>query len=479
MANVNHTEMIEEDAADLQFPKDCWSCVTVKHMQDAEIFTSDPVCCICKLTLSEPYVKCALCNNIMLCPTCFSNGCEINNHKNDHDYIIIKNEFSLIENSNWTAREELNLLDIIQDCGIGNWCDISRRMGGKTPDECKTHYLNNYIDNQALPGLPKIPETEASLFGCEAIPYMFKLHDLEEPPRYGINTPNNRLLAGYNPARSDFEVNFDNHAELLISEMKYNEFLHNDDDKIVDYNLGINLQMAIIDSYNNRLKERARRNKIIRDHGLIAFRRTISWLNRYDATITRTISEKLLIFMQLVNGMEFDYIMEGLHHAGELRNYLNRLSELRKNGLTQFSSVPMYQKLLKSKQENDKERRLYMNNIEYSWRSVLPENMTNNSNNNSPMINSTFSHRKLPQPLEIKGMPGYDKLMDSERDLCSNARIVPESYLDFKQLLITENKKHTSLKLAQARGLLKIDVNKTRKIYDFLAEHGYINKPSQ
>ncbi|XP_076289971.1 transcriptional adapter 2A isoform X1 [Lasioglossum baleicum] len=479
MANPNLTDMTEEDAADLQFPKDCSSSRTENIENDVEldvsvvkdeIITSDPTCRVCKSALMEPYIRCAVCSNTDLCPSCFSSGCEINDHRNDHDYIIIKNEFPLIQGSGWTAKQELEFLDVLQECGFGNWGDISKRMQGKSAEECRNHYLQHYIDNQSIPGLPKIKETKTSLFGCDPIPYLYKLQDLEEPPRFTPNTLNCKLLAGYNPARSDFEVNFDNHAELIISELDYDEFDLSD-----NYELGKALQIAMVQAYNNRLKERTRRRRIIRNHGLIAFRRTISWIQRYECTITRTIAERLLIFMQLMGGLEFDFIMEGLHRVGELKNYLHKLCEFRSNGLTHFHSVVLFQKLSKLRQENDRERKQYLNNPEYSWKSILPGcNVTATSS--TP---NTISQRKTAPPLAIKGLPGYEKLTPAEKELCSVTRIVPANYLDFKQLLIGENKKNGYLRLAQARVLLKIDVNKTRKIYDFLTEQGYINKPNQ
>ena len=60
--------------------------------------------------------------------------------------------------------------------------------------------------------------------------------------------------------------------------------------------------------------------------------------------------------------------------------------------------------------------------------------------------------------------------------LCGQIRLVPEAYVEFKRTLMTECLKQGSLKLAQARSLIKIDVNKTRKIYDFLYHEGMINK---
>lgn len=417
----------------------------------------------------EPYVRCAVCANVEICLPCFAKGCEIDTHKNDHNYMIIKNEFPLIDGNGWSAKQELKLLDLVQQCGFGNWTDISRTMG-KPAKECKQHYMQHYVDNRTLPGLPRIKESRASLFGSDTFPYLYKLQDLEEPPRFAPDTINAKLLAGYNAARSDFEVNFDNHAESLVADLDLDDFQPDDN----MYELGQALQAAMVQAYNNRLKERMRRRRIIRKHGLIAFRKVMFWIQRYDNTITRPHAERLLTFMQLVDGMDFDYIMEGLHRVGELKNRINTLLEFRRNGLKHFHSVPMFQKLNKLRQENERERKQYLSNPEYSWKNVLPGYVTNSSNPTP----STSLQRKVAPPLPIKGLPGYEKLTSDERELCSVARIVPSSYLDFKHLLIAENKKSGSLKLAQARVLLKIDVNKTRKIYDFLGEEGYINKPT-
>ena len=53
---------------------------------------------------------------------------------------------------------------------------------------------------------------------------------------------------------------------------------------------------------------------------------------------------------------------------------------------------------------------------------------------------------------------------------------MPNAYLDFKTILINDCRREGFLRLARARNLIKIDVNKTRKIYDFLLKHGVISK---
>lgn len=55
-------------------------------------------------------------------------------------------------------------------------------------------------------------------------------------------------------------------------------------------------------------------------------------------------------------------------------------------------------------------------------------------------------------------------------------RLIPTSFLQYKSILINECRRNGSLRLAGARNAIKIDVNKTRKIYDLLLEEGFINK---
>jgi len=53
--------------------------------------------------------------------------------------------------------------------------------------------------------------------------------------------------------------------------------------------------------------------------------------------------------------------------------------------------------------------------------------------------------------------------------------LTPQLYLDIKAVLTAECAKQGYLKKQQARSLIKIDVNKTAAIFDFLQEHGWIN----
>ena len=78
--------------------------------------------------------------------------------------------------------------------------------------------------------------------------------------------------------------------------------------------------------------------------------------------------------------------------------------------------------------------------------------------------------RRTYAPMDIVGLPKYDQLTEEERQICSDNRVVPQIYLQIKQIMIQECLKQDGLKLADIRPLVKIDVNKTRKLYDYFLQ---------
>ena len=54
---------------------------------------------------------------------------------------------------------------------------------------------------------------------------------------------------------------------------------------------------------------------------------------------------------------------------------------------------------------------------------------------------------------------------------------MPDIYLSSKSLMVSQCIKKNGLRLLDARKLLKINVNKTRKMYDYLVDTGDIWQP--
>lgn len=81
-------------------------------------------------------------------------------------------------------------------------------------------------------------------------------------------------------------------------------------------------------------------------------------------------------------------------------------------------------------------------------------------------------------PLDISNTEGRDLLSPREQELCCHLRLAPRVYLTIKDNLLSEYHKHGNLKRAKARQMVKIDVNKTGKVYDFFVLSGWIKNPS-
>lgn len=472
-------------------------------------------CAICKKELKdEPVIRCYECSCVDLCVQCFSLGLETQQHQSHHKYQVDRRHSPIFSTSDWPADLELDLLNAVLEFGYGNWIDIGKRIPCKSPEEIRIHFNEYYLENRD--NLPNFPAFGTNMIASIQSNPSYKYSALvisEEPPRFPINTPQYRYFAGYNVARSDFEIEYENSAELLLTNIDFDEENESDDaddnnetngedsDKTdcietnknygnVDSNDDNNendefeaesksegneqdlmreLKLVIVQQYNECLKERMRRKRIIRNHGLLLLRKFPITLNKYENSITKSALERLYPFMQLISGIRFDYILEGLDKEMELKRYFCRLKNFRECGLKRFYSCKIYEKLKASRDEMLKDLlQLKQNPI----RSLTSVNLQVKPLITKPVTNT----RKPAPPLNILLLPGYEKLTEEERELCSNARIVPESYFTFKDLLINENNKNNGIRLATARQLIKIDVNKTRKLFNFLRDKNLITQ---
>jgi len=57
-------------------------------------------------------------------------------------------------------------------------------------------------------------------------------------------------------------------------------------------------------------------------------------------------------------------------------------------------------------------------------------------------------------------------------------RVTPDTYVFYRRQLFDLNNAHGVVRLGAARSVCKIDVNKTRKIYNLLVDEGVIQRPT-
>lgn len=97
------------------------------------------------------------------------------------------------------------------------------------------------------------------------------------------------------------------------------------------------------------------------------------------------------------------------------------------------------------------------------------------------MVNSSISvcvstvREKMVAAHDISRLSGVERLSPEERELCQTCRLHPQALLSYMAQLEGEGQRCGQLRLADARRLLKIDVNKTRKIFNYLVSQGRIS----
>ncbi len=112
----------------------------------------DGCCSSCHLVLKQPFVSCHPCKGVLICLECFSKGKEFDKHKNNHRYRIVHENFAVCDdNTAWSHTEESKLLEALVQKGEGNWDDISKTLGNKSPQECQLHYEKFYLENGTFP----------------------------------------------------------------------------------------------------------------------------------------------------------------------------------------------------------------------------------------------------------------------------------------------------------------------------------------
>ena len=430
----------------------------------------DDTCPGCSLPLHEPYIKCGQCPGYNLCASCFSNGYESDCHKNDHSYQIITTKFPIFEKG-WQADEESKLLDALADCGPGNWQAIASRLPGKTKMECYEHYMRCYVNDPKYP-LPQFPNPPVP---TTLHPIVFKAS--EDPCRPLPDSYRAHHMSGYLAARGDFIEEYDNCAEWIVKDI----FSENEDSPILKA-----LKLAIIKIYLSRLNERARRKKIIRMYGLI---NSSNHLKRLPQEIQQ-IEAKLQPLMQVQSHpIAHDLLVHGLTQQMNLQKKIHRLKTYRQNGITCFRIAKVYEKL-KAKRDALKQSKNHMAEIlphlhdplalvkwlhRQQTSSVKDEPSVQSNSYNA--LDTTQIPHSTQKTIDISGLPGIEKLTEEEKTFCSNFRFVPEAFLDYKRSLMDEYNKHGTLRLQTARTIIKIDVNKTKKLYDFLIDQHLIERP--
>ncbi|PSN46846.1 Transcriptional adapter 2B [Blattella germanica] len=401
-------------------------------------------CTYCQEDITGLRIKCAVCADFDLC-------------LQDSGAIGM-----CLGRGGWSAREELHLLDAIEQFGFGNWEDISRHIETRTPEEAKEEYIARYIEGSigrltwpaAASSRPNLSDQTNPDSGPLSPALTARLPPLDV-------SPDEAALIGYMPHRDDFEREFDNGAEALVSSLFVNS--------LEDEDYDVALKLAQVDMYSRRLRERARRKRVSRDFQLVS---QFFSANRKDRPSSRRrlskeekeFHDRMRVFTQFHTAQEHEQFLQNLQKERELKIRISELARYRRNGLTRHEECAHFEQE-RVQHEEWKEKRSIVSVclslraavgpslllLQWSQEEVNKEERSETGSSYTEG-KSTYRSSKHPNldnsregesggdgPPDISTLPGYHLLSPCEIKLCSSLNLKPSQYITLKAILLRDH----------------------------------------
>lgn len=241
-------------------------------------------CLFCNELVDEILIRCEICQpgqlgrQPIICLECFSNGLENEQHKNDHSYRVL-NLADVFTFQAWNPHEEIQLNSLASSHRFNQLTkshENSTLVGRFNADACLKHLetwftLFGYSSEQRAKK-PRLRSTmilykEPTLSQAESSSGAASIRPVVHSKLF-------RLTSGYRTARGQFETETRENFEFkYVADMDFTptgvNYAQSDptnDDQVI-----INrLQMSVLHTYKDLIRERQARRKLIRDFGLVS-----------------------------------------------------------------------------------------------------------------------------------------------------------------------------------------------------------------
>eukprot|EP00917_Polyrhabdina_sp_WS-2016_P005109 GHVP01011623.1.p1 GENE.GHVP01011623.1~~GHVP01011623.1.p1 ORF type:complete len:559 (+),score=130.14 GHVP01011623.1:75-1679(+) len=432
-------------------------------------------------------VRCATCLDFDLCVDCFTSGNESKDHKKDHPYIPVGRHAFPLFNKSWTADEELALLEGVSRVGLGNWNEVADTVNAHSagppkkreiieahfyqyyfnPDVCEANIrllkqkavegsidLASFEGTESLlehPDLKPKPESELEPLGPD---FNLKEESTEQGSKkdqsaltqkkessHGVASSQRQQaipssassVVGHMPLRGDFDVEYDNDAELVLADMEFH-------DNETPYEFELKLQ--IIEIFNSRLDERILRKRTILEKGLLDIKK-IQQQEKKKSKEERDIVALLRPLSRFALNSQLERLVPLIMDEKRLRHRLKLLAEWNTAGLKTPEEVETYEE---------------------------------NKRKAEPTIEATGgSKRGKSNRWKIEGgassFPGARLLDKKELDFCDKIQLPPVYYLMVKFIMLKEESKSgCMLDKDSLSQLVRLDAVKINSLYEFVLE---------
>ncbi|KAB2084268.1 hypothetical protein ES319_A05G323800v1 [Gossypium barbadense] len=293
----------------------------------------------------------------------------------------------------------------------------------------------------------------------------------EKKPRvFTEEEPSMTVLSGYNFKRQEFEIEYDNDAEQLLADMEF---------KDTDTKAERELKLRVLHIYSKRLDERKRRKDFILERNLLypdPFERNLS-------PEEKEIYQRYKVFMRFHSKEEHRELLKSVIEEHRIVKRIQELQEARAAGCRTAAEANKFIEQKRKKEAEENAQRLKESVQAGPSGKVLlhgsPRGIVRGSTGLQPFSkeSSTVLGQTTLSTLDdwdITGFIGADLLSDSEKQLCSEIRILPSHYLSMLQTLSMEIMKGNISKKSDAHNLFKVEPGKVDRVYDMLVKKGIV-----
>lgn len=390
----------------------------------------------------------------------------------------------------------------------------------RTPQEIMEHYVTMYIHGNL--GKACIPDSIPNRVTDHTCPSGGPLSpSLTTPlPPLDISLVEQQQL-GYMPLRDDYEIEYDQDAEKLISGLSVNY-----DDEDVE----IEMKRAHVDMYVRKLRERQRRKNIARDYNLVpAFlgrdkkdkekekpgllgvggmagcaggagagggtagsgSTTAAGSGTVPSTPKRKITKeekeqrvRLRGLCQFMAHREFEDFFDNMHKERVLKAKVRELQRYRRNGITRLEESAEYE-AARHKREKRKENKSVVNSKRGSGGGgSLGSGIGLGSGAGGAggiagglgVGGGIKEEGKDGEFAAIENLTGFELLSDREKMLCNSLNLSPARYLTVKTIIIKDHLQKRQGIPAKSRLPSYLDKVLKKRILTFLTESGWISR---
>jgi transcriptional adapter 2-alpha len=296
------------------------------------------------------------------------------------------------------------------------------------------------------------------------------------------------------PLRGDFDLEYDNDAEVVIADMDFQEGEHSTETE---------LKLKILEIYNAKLDERERRKAFVIERGLLDYKRLLA-IERRRPKDEREVYDAFRPFARFNTPQEHEDLVRGVILEQRLRKRIAQLQEYRRNGIRSLAEAHEYDVL---KRKRDLTSASKKQNPSFPDRkttgggggggdssqvaAVASASANDDKGRRSsavggkrkrdeqqPSSSSSSSSSSSKAPFIVAGLPGADLLSDKEKSLCEALRLLPSQYQQIKATVVNIALSRGYVKRSDAAGkLVHIDAAKIGGVYDFVVSAGWVAAP--